>query len=296
MNQKLPRIISFLIVGFTIIIVSMHTNLMESSYNSTFKNNELRISSISSKIHINNNWTDAKAASICTGEGTAFNPYIIKDWMIDGEKTGNCILIENSSAFFIIKNCSITNSGEGFFDSGIKIYNSKYGLIINNFLYDNHIGIYLEGCNDTVITGNDCDQCIGVQIFASNNITVFYNNFVSGPILVSDFTYYNSTIQWNSNQRLSYSYNGQTFNSYIGNYFEDYDGQDANNNGIGDSPLVIDPHKPTPIIVDSYVLMEPIENYQLNVAGGIPGYNLLLFISVLCVSSLLLIKKFKKRL
>ena len=170
MNHKLPRIISILTVGFTIIIVSMNTNIMESGYNSSIKNNELRISSISSRIHINNNWTDTKAAGICTGEGTASNQYIIKDWMIDGENTGSCILIENSSAFFIIKNCSITNSGEEFFDSAIKIYNSKYGLIINNFLYDNHIGIYLEGCNDTVITGNNCDQCIGVQIFASNNI------------------------------------------------------------------------------------------------------------------------------
>lgn len=274
----------------------MNTNLMESGYNSTIKNNELKNSTISSKIHINNNWEEAKAAGICTGEGTASNPYLIKDWVIDGGGIGSCIIIENSREFFIIKNCSLTNSGEVFSDSGIKIYKSKYGLIINNFLYDNHIGISLEGCNETVITGNDCDQCIGVQIFASNNITVFYNNLVSGPILVSDFSYYNSTIQWNSNQILSYSYNGQTFNSYIGNYFEDYDGQDANDNGIGDTPLIIDPHKPTPLTVDSYVLMEPIENYQLNVTGWIPGYNLLLFISFLCVSSLLLIKKFKKRL
>ena len=65
MNHKLQRIILILTVGFTIILVSVNTNLMESGNNSTITYDELRISNISGKIHINNNWTDAKAAGIC---------------------------------------------------------------------------------------------------------------------------------------------------------------------------------------------------------------------------------------
>ena len=56
----------------------------EYSKNIKLDNETLKISAISGKIHINNNWTAAKAAGICTGLGTFSNPYIIKDLIIDG--------------------------------------------------------------------------------------------------------------------------------------------------------------------------------------------------------------------
>ncbi|MFX0142160.1 MAG: hypothetical protein ACFFDN_51455 [Candidatus Hodarchaeota archaeon] len=50
---------------------------------------------VSGKIHIDNNWTAAKSAGICTGNGTYSEPYVIDDFIIDGGGSGSCILIEN---------------------------------------------------------------------------------------------------------------------------------------------------------------------------------------------------------
>lgn len=38
---------------------------------------------VSGKIHIDNNWTAAKSAGICTGNGTYSEPYVIDDLMVE---------------------------------------------------------------------------------------------------------------------------------------------------------------------------------------------------------------------
>jgi len=47
-------------------------------------NKNLKISAISGKIHIDNNWTATKSAGICTGTGTYSDPYVIEDLVING--------------------------------------------------------------------------------------------------------------------------------------------------------------------------------------------------------------------
>ena len=55
----------------------------------------LKSSANSDRIHINNNWTDTKTAGICTGDGTEFNPYTLKNLIIDAGGIGIAINIEN---------------------------------------------------------------------------------------------------------------------------------------------------------------------------------------------------------
>ncbi|MFX1489388.1 MAG: hypothetical protein ACFFBI_09585, partial [Promethearchaeota archaeon] len=71
---------------------------------------DLHVSKIYGKIYINNNWSDAKAAGICTGSGNYSDPYVIEDLVIDAGGSGSCIWIVNSSAFFKIENCTLYNS------------------------------------------------------------------------------------------------------------------------------------------------------------------------------------------
>jgi|GEM_PF-1261920 len=64
-----------------------------------------------------------------------------------------------------------------------------------------------------------------------------------------------STNLWNSAGKINYTHKGKTYTNYLGNYWTDYEGIDANGDGIGDTPYSIDSDK------DKYPLMEPWENY-----------------------------------
>ena len=103
------------------------------SSNTTTDQNGLKSSSISEKVYINGNWSSAIAMGICTGDGSSSNPYLIQDLTIDGDNIGNCIAIENSEYYLVIENCTVYNSGPGFYDSGIKLINVSNAQILNNY-------------------------------------------------------------------------------------------------------------------------------------------------------------------
>ncbi|MFX0187988.1 MAG: NosD domain-containing protein [Candidatus Hodarchaeota archaeon] len=97
-----------------------------------------------------NNWQWAKSVGICTGSGTENDPYVIKDYIIDGGNRDDCINIRNSNKDFIIKNCILYNSRfhlEQPEYAGISLYNTYNGKIINNYLTLNLAGIELVSCN-----------------------------------------------------------------------------------------------------------------------------------------------------
>jgi len=84
-NSKLKTL--FLIsLGFifslsVIIENNFNSNTMYRNLNpeKIIDNLNMKISKISGKIHIDNNWSDVKAAGICTGLGTESDPYIIEN-------------------------------------------------------------------------------------------------------------------------------------------------------------------------------------------------------------------------
>ncbi len=284
----------FLLISIIGFIFALNP-ISDTSNNNELNNANLRVSTFSGKIFIDNNWTEAKAAGICTGTGTKSDPYVIKDLKMNGGGVGSCILIQNSTAYIKIINCTIYNSGANFFDAAIKILNAKNIELRNNILFNQLNGILIYLCNDTVISGNDCSECTGVKITYCQNIFVYYNNFVSTNEYVASFNADHSNITWNSPQKLTYTYQGRTYTNFIGSYFSGYSGDDNNNDGIGDSPLVIDPHKPTPIIVDRYPLMETIENYEITESAFISGFNLLYFSMIILFTSLGIILKLKRK-
>ena len=153
----------------------------------TFDHENVKLSPISGKIYIddndpNYNWTVAKAAGKCTGQGTYSNPYIIEDFIIDGGGGGSCILIENSDMFFKIENCTLYNSGQTSFNAGIRLSFVNNSQLIDNDCSSNAEGIYLEDCNNNTISGNTVgNNHNGINLWYSDNNTLSGNTLSNNP-------------------------------------------------------------------------------------------------------------------
>ncbi|MFW9969836.1 MAG: NosD domain-containing protein [Candidatus Odinarchaeota archaeon] len=160
----------------------------------TFDDRNLAISGISDRIHIKNNWSEAKSVGIVTGFGTYSDPYVIEDFIIDGNFLGYCIWIENSNYFLRIENCTVYNSGsisENYWHwrdgieswwlggGGIVLSNVSNALIINNNVSKNYRGILLETSNNDTLSGNivNNNDNYGIDLIDS------YNNTLTGNIM-----------------------------------------------------------------------------------------------------------------
>ncbi len=149
--------------------------------------------------------------------------------------------------------------------SGIYLYKSSNNVITNNKVeYNNEDGIWLEDySNNNIITNNRVEnnnRC-GILLLVSSNNIIYLNNFISNTYSV--YSIFSSNI-WNSTEKITYEYNGKTYN-YLGNYWSDYEGEDKNNDGIGDEPYQIywDEYHQIDSYKDNYPLIAPVEQFKI---------------------------------
>jgi parallel beta-helix repeat protein len=120
----------------------------------------------------------------------------------------------------------LLSSSNNFLDNN-SFLNNNYALRIkgsrNNNIYNNNI----------TINGYGLYFCCG----ARDNIA-YNNNFIEN-------------IYWNANDGIGNIWD----NGIIGNYWDDYNGTDNNEDGIGDEPYIITGGK----FQDNYPLLNPIE-------------------------------------
>ncbi len=178
--------LSFLLIPFLIfsIISQTYTNQEEPDYNSDSvkspKNSGYWDESDVSFIYIDNNWSLAASNLdwVQGGDGSWGSPYIIENVTIDAGGSGNGILIENSNDYFIIRNCTVYNSGSGFWDAGIKLESVSNGILINNNFSNNIHGIILDYSYNITVSGNTANNnhLYGIYLSGSDNNTVSGNN------------------------------------------------------------------------------------------------------------------------
>lgn len=128
--------------------------------NNNLNQNHLNLSIISDKINITGNqgWINFKSLGNCTGQGTATDPYIIKDLEINAGGSGSCITIISSTVYFIIQNCTLTNSEYGNY-CGIELNNVTNGKLVNNTCsYNDGFGIRVIKSSYNNITGNTANH------------------------------------------------------------------------------------------------------------------------------------------
>jgi len=134
---------------------------------------------------------------------------------------------------------------------GIHLYESSNCTVSGNNIANNMYGIYLGwGSSNNVFSENlVTNNSWGIDFYSSSNM-VFHNNFINN-VNRTDSPYLNV---WDEGYPSA------------GNYWSDYTGVDADNDGIGDEPHTIDANN-----ADRYPLMGMF--YGFNVSWIEPGYD-----------------------
>ncbi|MEM4292604.1 MAG: right-handed parallel beta-helix repeat-containing protein [Thermoplasmata archaeon] len=136
-------------------------------------------------IHINGNSEFTAANGVVSGSGTESDPYIIEGWEINANGGSYGIWIENTTAYFVIRNCNVYGATDWWNlpgGAGIALNNVTHGTLDSNKCNNSRYGIYLYGgsqynnITNNNAFGNSVDG-IYLKYSTNNNIT---NNNASG--------------------------------------------------------------------------------------------------------------------
>ncbi len=140
-----------------------------------------------SPTRINSNADFNTAHGVISGSGTILDPYIFDNWTIDGSGVGYGLYIGNTTAYFIIRNCTVQNANgvgsEPYFpDSNIVLYNVTHGMITNvTSTNAANNGIYLLGWSygNTIYNNSVSNNGYGIVIYRANNSRIINNTVTS---------------------------------------------------------------------------------------------------------------------
>ena len=155
------------------------------------------------------------------------------DCTLQGTRSGRGIDLSSRSNIKI-KNTDIKN-----FFHGVYLDLSYNNTIYGNNITNNYAGVCLYSSSDNDIYGNEITNNIyGFSLHFSSNNRFYHNNFIN-----------------NTNHVTLHDYSNFWDNDCEGNYWSDYNGTDADHDGIGDTPYIIDENN-----TDRYPLMNPYWN------------------------------------
>jgi len=186
---------------------------------------------------------------VVAGSGTADDPYIIEGWEIDASGYDYGILIENTTAYFIIRNCKIYGSNL----AGIVLANVTNGKIISNNIANNGVGIILGYSINSVIEYNNITgNIIGIYLLYSIINVIAGNNFINN--LWQVYSNYSINI-WD----LGYPTGGNYWSDH--NCIDQYSGPNQDqpgSDGICDAPYQIYDEGYGSYQYDHYPLAKPV--------------------------------------
>ncbi len=167
----------------------------------------------------------------------------------------NGIALAASCNNILINNSNTNNK------RGIRLGASNFNLLALNTNLNNPDGVVLTSSNNNFLSMNNISNCEnrGILVMNSFNNVICLNNFINNFDNVCPL---NSVSIWNTISEITYIYNGTTYTSYMGNYWDDYIKdveieRDTDGNGIGDQPYHISIDNK-----DIHPLMKPFWDYS----------------------------------
>ena len=173
----------------------------------------------------------------------------------------------------ISENYIESNSGSGIhLWNSDSIHNTLSNNFTRNFIKYNNYGILLDAGALNIIEGNqiidNADSGVLISAGCFDNL-IFNNTFINNLDANAEDNGINNT--WSRGT--------------LGNYWDDYSGVDANDDGIGDTPYDI---TGTASSQDKFPIWDDGPEFK------IPGYNLYVLLGILPIVAIVLSKKIKK--
>jgi parallel beta-helix repeat protein len=180
----------------------------------------------------------------------------------------NCTIsnIRDSLGIWVQDRCTgniiVGNNLTNIYHSAIAVW-ERNNTIIGNNITANGDAIWFSSASDNVVAGNNiANNHVGIHCWAGNPLPpdlknlIYHNNFIN-----NNLTFLNEAIFISDTGVLLYPAIVNVWNNgTTGNYWSDYNGTDANGDGVGDTPYFIDDHYNLEGAndTDHYPLMNPV--------------------------------------
>jgi parallel beta-helix repeat protein len=194
--------------------------------------------------------------------GTIIDNVVITNWdqgifindTSDCQIYGNVMYYMSDSGIVVKGNNAANNLIEDnvVYSNNIAINVTKSAtsnIIYNNTITANNVGLYLESGGNLIYNNTISQNNVGINMDDSDNNIIYHNNFVDNA---------------NAQVITSTSINNDWDNGSEGNYWSDYTGTDADGDGKGDTPYIIDGNNQ-----DDCPLMSPYEYWSNPMCGDI---------------------------